>query len=459
MCLRPKLIPNKGIFKYLALDSTDHSISYHGINGLQTTVHDFPAEIVAHKNSTYYYKILMQTLEATYMRKSDSFTDSELKEITSKTKFTTLNGTLELPAYLIAKCGHCDECVFDKCNSYINRATLEAYSCKSAFFFTLTYDDEHLPKQGLCRDDVVKFFKRFRINLQRSSDSDLNTLSFRSFYVGEYGKTTLRPHYHGILYFKDFVKPSKIYLLRQLFIDSWSNGKIFDFQLCRNIVNSSRYLTKYLFKKQPRVPDTFTPNFFQGPSKNGGLGFLINSKIVDLVTEAFIKNGQLKTQIRLDNGKVFNIILPPTLVKRVLHIKDSRSFLSIKKDLLYLRLLYNRISKEFIDGTDYDNLTPYGYESKLFTDIQNSFESCMRAYSFASCSVDFRSNCFTDSKSFFLDKINSLDFFTIIHEYDLQYQKLCALLYQTKFELLNTLYADLQHIIDYVHKGLFLTIF
>ena len=42
-------------------------------------------------------------------------------------------------------CGRCHECLAMKVNSYVQKYFLEASARKSMHFFTLTYDNEHLP--------------------------------------------------------------------------------------------------------------------------------------------------------------------------------------------------------------------------------------------------------------------------------------------------------------------------
>lgn len=60
-------------------------------------------------------------------------------------------------------------------------------------FLTLTYDDEHLPEgQTLERTAFPGFMKRLRKAFPE------HRISY--YHVGEYGETTLRPHYHALLF-------------------------------------------------------------------------------------------------------------------------------------------------------------------------------------------------------------------------------------------------------------------
>lgn len=81
----------------------------------------------------------------------------------------------------------------------------------SAWFLTLTYDEEHVPYRmtwdngtgevltenySLCYEDMQKFWKRLRRYLEYHNRQ--NKLMY--FQAGEYGSQTHRPHYHAIVY-------------------------------------------------------------------------------------------------------------------------------------------------------------------------------------------------------------------------------------------------------------------
>lgn len=66
---------------------------------------------------------------------------------------------------------------------------LEARLYQDNAFLTLTYDEKSLPADGSLRiKDAQDFIKRLRERLRPNK--------IRTFYVGEYGDTTFRPHYH-----------------------------------------------------------------------------------------------------------------------------------------------------------------------------------------------------------------------------------------------------------------------
>lgn len=93
---------------------------------------------------------------------------------------------------LMVPCGRCIACRLNKARAWSIRIMHEVKSAKHSCFVTLTYDDEHLPKnKSLVVADCQKFLKRLRKNTK---------LKIRYFLGGEYGEKENRPHYHVILF-------------------------------------------------------------------------------------------------------------------------------------------------------------------------------------------------------------------------------------------------------------------
>ena len=124
-------------------------------------------------------------------------------------------------------CGKCYLCMQRRRNDWCFRNIQEYKHCYTAYFITLTYDDDHLPikhcKAGEYKiplgydhysmkplfeskliheefdvptyslDDIQKFLKRLRKHCEPCND-------LRYFLVSEYGGEFFRPHYHAILY-------------------------------------------------------------------------------------------------------------------------------------------------------------------------------------------------------------------------------------------------------------------
>ena len=68
------------------------------------------------------------------------------------------------PHGLDVPCGRCEACRRNKAQEWSIRLLHELKYFDKASFITLTYDDDHLPKnRSLDKNDFQLFFKRFRI--------------------------------------------------------------------------------------------------------------------------------------------------------------------------------------------------------------------------------------------------------------------------------------------------------
>lgn len=110
-------------------------------------------------------------------------------------------------------CGCCIGCQLDHASEWTGRILAEASVSTSAYFVTLTYDDEHLkyrsvvdPSTGEVVSELPTLFKRdvqlFHKRLRRSQEKLDKDIKIRFFLSGEYGssKYTHRPHYHAIYF-------------------------------------------------------------------------------------------------------------------------------------------------------------------------------------------------------------------------------------------------------------------
>ena len=159
--------------------------------------------------------------------------------------------------YLCVPCGKCDNCLFTKRYSFVQRCMFETYGHAFApYFVTLTYDNDHVPKvydpatshhvNTLSVRDVQLFMKRLRINLVRHPRFHSFTLRYVA--CGEYGKTTKRPHYHLIIWGFNTPNLTDYKEVVDIITSSWSLG----FVTCRLVDprddKAFRYTTKYLYK-------------------------------------------------------------------------------------------------------------------------------------------------------------------------------------------------------------------
>lgn len=88
-------------------------------------------------------------------------------------------------------CGKCAFCIKKAIDAWCLRLSHEMEISSSAFFITLTYDNEHIPPgEELCKRDLQLFIKRLR---------KVNS-GIRYFAIGEYGTEKGRPHYHAVIF-------------------------------------------------------------------------------------------------------------------------------------------------------------------------------------------------------------------------------------------------------------------
>lgn len=160
------------------------------------------------------------------------------------------------PILGIYPCGKCLNCRARSRQEWVFRLRMEYQSCNFGLFVTLTYDDDKLPPDGVNRRDIQLFLKRLRKHF------DSNTL--RYFIVSEYGDHTLRPHYHGLLFYQ-IPRSSDIYDIIEL---SWKNGFV---QFGEIEEGSIVYCTKYCLKGSD-VPPGKNDNFRLVSKMNGGIG-------------------------------------------------------------------------------------------------------------------------------------------------------------------------------------------
>lgn len=107
----------------------------------------------------------------------------------------------DISQYIDVPCGHCLPCLQRKRRQWFIRLMYEFKRSSSAVFITLTIDDNHQKRNDLGwyeaeKNDIQKFFKRFR----KLQDKRYGKKNIKYFMCCEYGPTTLRPHYHLILF-------------------------------------------------------------------------------------------------------------------------------------------------------------------------------------------------------------------------------------------------------------------
>ena len=126
----------------------------------------------------------------------------------------------------------------------------ESQSHTNNSFITLTYNEEHIPKNNtLKKSDFQKFMKRLRKKTKQK---------IKFYHCGEYGETNLRPHYHAILFNKKFDDekwipgiPKNLKVSQEL-EETWSiNNNPIGFSIIGSVTfDSAAYVSRYIIKKQ-----------------------------------------------------------------------------------------------------------------------------------------------------------------------------------------------------------------
>ena len=217
--------------------------------------------------------------------------------------------------YVLVECGKCPACKDKDTERWVARMFQERKCWQFCFSLYLDYNDEHLPTYDLCNGylkerqmrfwtgrhefhelcfpvdemedcfetefdrqyfyerlydhytsvphasvrDIQNFKKRLNRYIQREVTGKYS--NFRSCIAAEYGPTTFRPHYHGILFFND---PRIAENLERLVVKAWSSedtGSFGHTEVEGDRGNTAGYVAKYI-KKPNNLPSCYAhPNF------------------------------------------------------------------------------------------------------------------------------------------------------------------------------------------------------
>lgn len=227
--------------------------------------------------------------------------------------------------YHIVPCGHCVNCLMNDSLDWTLRLVLEAEVAETAWFITLTFDENNV--RPVCKEDVQRFMNSLRKKYKRLCEEkgiSINKLGY--FAVGEYGREENRPHYHLVLF--DF--PCSDWRALQSFIeDVWHRG----FVQCEPLsVQTAGYIAKYLTKIDPRDHGDNPP--FRVMSLKPAIGytyFYSHPEIVGYLNQA------KRLVITLRNGRKFRV---PRSIRR--------KFLCLDRQLEIRE--YGRLSREDVDS-------------------------------------------------------------------------------------------------------------
>lgn len=152
----------------------------------------------------------------------------------------TNQGEMKIP------CGQCIGCRLEKSKEWAIRCVHESMMWDENCFLTLTYDEEHLPKnKSVDKRDLQKFFKRLRKKYEPKI--------IRYYACSEYGEETLRPHYHAALFNHDFTDkqewkntPGGVLYVSKEANEIWRLGNVIVGTLT---FESAAYIARYIAKK------------------------------------------------------------------------------------------------------------------------------------------------------------------------------------------------------------------
>ena len=242
--------------------------------------------------------------------------------------------------YMEVPCGKCELCKNSKVNSFVERCRMETQLYDNQpWFVTLTYDNEHLPIDGLSVRDVQLFLKRFRITLQRKGYGD----AVRYCVVGEYGKKG-RAHYHMILWNIKTYTPEAYEKVGTILRDTWKNGFVQHRLIDAKDDKAFYYTAKYL-RKDVVVPFGCNGTFCCSSRRNGGIG----ARFIDRCTSAIRRTLNINYQY-LDKftQKLRPFLWYPYMVKRIFPSfcrKVPKLFRDALRDFsCYMSLAYHRYS-------------------------------------------------------------------------------------------------------------------
>lgn len=156
------------------------------------------------------------------------------------------------PKFIDVPCGQCLECQQSKQRDWTVRALAHIRKYHrlgfQVFYYTLTYNDEHLPlvpcivddvkvlKPCFSKKDVQKFLCSLRTYLSRKY-----SLTFTYFVVSEYGHLHNRPHYHILFFIDGCIDPREFKKIVTLYWSFKETIKVRKTGSLNGFVNSVRY--------------------------------------------------------------------------------------------------------------------------------------------------------------------------------------------------------------------------
>lgn len=180
-------------------------------------------------------------------------------------------------------CGKCVNCKATHVQQWTQRLQDEMSANDVTYFVTLSYDDKSIcyvqdedgnMLQTLNRQDYTQFLQRLKYQC------DIKLIRLRYFGCGEYGKSTSRPHYHFVLFFKFATgeMPDTV-AMSQFILQNWTLGDV-----CEAVpvtdANVFAYICKDMYKNHNRLLQDARLQTFHTMSRRPaiGVGYVQNYK-------------------------------------------------------------------------------------------------------------------------------------------------------------------------------------
>lgn len=237
-------------------------------------------------------------------------------------------------------CGQCMACRLNHARMWSIRISQEASLYKDNTFLTLTYDDEHLPKNAsLVKRDIQLFMKRFRKMIGSK---------VRYFLCGEYGDKFKRPHYHVILF--GVPRDCKLFSLRRTKVKNGYRCSIpcwkYGFAHVGSVtVDSANYVAGYITKK---LKGRGAKEYYL--SKGIEPEFVLMSRRPGIGADFFILTNISLKNLDLFGVKIKNIPYPDFILKKCRmsgnYCINLRPLISDLK--MFLKMLVKQKNKVFV---------------------------------------------------------------------------------------------------------------
>lgn len=328
MCINPSLI-------YLIRDYYSREVLYKELINLNYEVRDnIPFVFVSDFDVPY--RKYSSGLVCSLLPPKKSFVDSSLE-------------------YFKISCGKCIWCLIRRSAHWAVRCQYEILMHKHSCFLTLTYDEDHLPKdRQLSLSHIQLFLKRLRRFLQYRGYGKI-----RFFGCGEYGSRNYRPHYHLMIFGYDFGidDPDRLpftknfkghsYYLDKTVNDLWPYGL---HVLGKANYATARYVASYIFGKLKNKKEKrkfLVPEYVHSSRKPGiGIPFLEEHWSDIYPLDAVVFSTDDKTVKKLPPPRAFD------------------KWLSVNKPELFKKVIRNRIEK-------FESLEDFTYDYKDFFKCRN----------------------------------------------------------------------------------------